>query len=50
MASLLREAWPRRHRASGLTKAALYRKARARHIPERPKMTKVQLENALGLH
>ena len=36
--------------SSHFTKAELYKKAKARHIPERSKMTKVQLENALGLH
>jgi hypothetical protein len=46
-----RRAAASRGRKSGkLTKAQLYRKARARDIPERSKMTKVQLENALGLH
>jgi hypothetical protein len=31
----------------GQTKAALYKKAKKRNIPERSKMTKTQLENAL---
>ena len=32
----------------GPTKAGLYKKAKKRHIPERSKMTKKQLENALS--
>lgn len=32
----------------GQTKAELYQKAKKRHIPQRSKMTKTQLENALS--
>lgn len=37
----------RARNGSGATKQALYRRAKARHIPGRSKMTKQQLENAL---
>jgi hypothetical protein len=44
-----RAAATRARNSSNLTKAALYKKAKVRHIPERSKMSKVQLENALGM-
>jgi hypothetical protein len=34
--------------SGGPTRAQLYAKAKARHIPDRSKMTKAQLENALS--
>jgi hypothetical protein len=37
-----------RHAGGGATKAELYRRAQARHIPGRSKMTKQQLANALS--
>jgi hypothetical protein len=40
----------RAHRADGHTRAELYARARRRDIAGRSKMTKRQLENALGLH
>jgi len=40
----------RAHRADGHTKQELYARAQRRHIEGRSKMTKRQLENALGLH
>jgi hypothetical protein len=40
----------RAHRADGHTRAELYARARRRDIRGRSKMTKRQLENALGLH
>jgi hypothetical protein len=40
----------RAHRADGHTRAELYARARRRNIAGRSKMTKRQLENALGLH
>mgnify|MGYP001549617751 CR=1 FL=1 len=39
----------RARRAAGTTKAALYRRAQARNIRGRSKMTKQQLANALGV-
>ncbi|MGH6680717.1 MAG: hypothetical protein ACREDL_17725, partial [Bradyrhizobium sp.] len=39
----------RARRADGHTKQELYAKARRRHIEGRSKMTKRQLENALGI-
>ena len=39
----------RAHRADGHTRRELYEKARARHVEGRSRMTKRQLENALGL-
>lgn len=41
-----KRAWRGRVRG-GATKAELYKKAKRRHIPNRSKMTKTQLENAL---
>jgi hypothetical protein len=38
----------RARNGGGATKAQLYRRAKARHIPGRSKMTKRQLENALS--
>jgi hypothetical protein len=40
----------RAHRADGHTRAELYARARRRDIAGRSKMTKRQLENALGIH
>jgi len=40
----------RAHRADGHTRAELYARAQRRHIEGRSKMTKRQLENALGIH
>jgi len=40
----------RAHRADGHTKQELYATAQRRHIEGRSKMTKRQLENALGVH
>jgi hypothetical protein len=40
----------RAHRADGHTRAELYARAKRRDIAGRSKMTKRQLENALGLH
>jgi hypothetical protein len=40
----------RAHRADGYTREQLYARARRQHIEGRSKMTKRQLENALGLH
>jgi Family of unknown function (DUF6496) len=40
----------RAHRADGHTRQELYEKARARRVEGRSRMTKGQLENALGLH
>jgi len=40
----------RAHRADGHTRAELYARARRSHIEGRSKMSKRQLENALGLH
>jgi len=40
----------RAHRADGHTKQELYARAQRRHIEGRSKMTKRQLENALGVH
>ncbi|HEX4080025.1 MAG TPA: DUF6496 domain-containing protein [Rhizomicrobium sp.] len=45
-----RKAARARTRADGHTKEDLYRKAKARHIEGRSKMSKRQLENALHLH
>jgi transcription elongation GreA/GreB family factor len=39
----------RAHRADGHTRQALYAQAQQRHIEGRSKMTKRQLENALGV-
>jgi len=43
-----RAARSRARNSSSQTKAQLYKKAKARHIPNRSKMSKIQLENALG--
>jgi hypothetical protein len=40
----------RAHRADGHTRQELYAEAQRRHIDGRSKMTKRQLENALGVH
>jgi hypothetical protein len=40
----------RAHRPDGYTRAQLYARAKRQHIEGRSKMTKRQLENALGLH
>jgi hypothetical protein len=40
----------RAHRADGHTRRELYDRAQARHIEGRSKMSKRQLENALGVH
>lgn len=45
-----RKAARSRARHDGSTKAALYRQAKSRHIPNRSKMSKRQLENALRVH
>ncbi len=39
----------RARRSSELTKSQLYKKAQQRHIPNRSKMSKAQLEKALGM-
>jgi hypothetical protein len=44
-----RAAVARAHRADGHTRQELYEKARTRHVEGRSRMTKRQLENALGL-
>jgi Family of unknown function (DUF6496) len=44
-----RAAVARAHRADGHTRQELYEKARTRHVEGRSRMTKTQLENALGL-
>lgn len=45
-----RAAATRARRSSKLTKDELYKKAQRRHVPNRSKMSKVQLENALGMN
>ena len=40
----------RAHKADGHTRSELYARAQRRHIEGRSKMTKRQLENALGIH
>jgi len=45
-----RAAVARTHKANGHTREELYQRARKRHIEGRSKMTKRQLENALGMH
>jgi len=45
-----RAAVARTRKANGHTREELYEKARKRHIEGRSKMTKRQLENALGMH
>jgi len=45
-----RAAVARARKANGHTREELYEKARKRHIEGRSKMTKRQLENALGMH
>jgi len=49
-ASGRKAATTRSRRSDGHTKQELYAKARRRHIEGRSKMTKRQLENALGIH
>ena len=44
-----RAAVARAHRADGHTRQELYEKAKKRHVEGRSKMSKRQLENALGL-
>lgn len=45
-----RAAVARSRRADGHTRQELYEKARRRHVEGRSKMSKRQLENALGMH
>jgi hypothetical protein len=45
-----RAAIARTYKANGHTREELYEMARRRHIEGRSKMTKRQLENALGMH
>ena len=45
-----RAAVARTHAADGHTRQELYEKAKRRHVEGRSKMTKRQLENALGIH
>jgi hypothetical protein len=44
-----RAAAARAHKADGHTRQELYEKAKRRHVEGRSKMTKQQLENALGM-